>query len=46
MIADVNLQPIHNLIAQHPVMAVITVAFCIAVIIGGIIACYSIIKAK
>jgi hypothetical protein len=46
MIASVNLQPIHNLIAQHPVASVFTVAVCLAVIAVGLLFCSAVIKAK
>lgn len=46
MIATVNLQPIHDLIVQHPIASVLTVAVCIAVIIIGVLFCYGVIKAK
>jgi len=42
----INLQPIHDLIVEHPVASVLTVAVCLAVIVTGLLLCYSIIKAK
>ncbi len=44
--ASVNLQPIHELIVQHPVASVLTVAFCLVVIIAGLLFCYGVIRAK
>ena len=33
--ASINLQPIHDLIVQHPVASVLTVAVCLAVVVAG-----------
>ncbi len=46
MVASVNLQPFYNLIVQHPVASVLTVAVCLAVIAVGLLFCKSVIKAK
>lgn len=46
MLASVNLQPLHNLIAEHPIACVLTVAFCLVAIIAGLLFCYGVIKAK
>lgn len=46
MIASVNLQPVHDLIAQHPVASGLTVAVCLVVIVVGLLFCYAVIKAK
>ncbi len=46
MLAIVNLQPLHNLISEHPIACVLTVAFCLVVIIAGLLFCYGVIKAK
>ena len=46
MLASVNLLPLHNLIAEHPIACVLTVAFCLVVIIAGLLFCYGVIKAK
>ena len=46
MLASVNLQSLHNLIVGHPIACVLTVAFCLVVIIAGLLFCYGVIKAK
>lgn len=46
MLASVNLQPLHNLIVEHPIASAVTVAFCLVVIIAGLLFCYGVIKAK
>lgn len=46
MTASVNLQPIHDLIVQHPVTSVFTVAVCLVVIAAGLLFCTSVIKDK
>ncbi len=46
MIASINLQPIHDLIVQHPVASVFTVAVCLAVITAGVVFCYAVIKTE
>lgn len=46
MSTSINLQPLHNLITEHPVACVLTVAFCLVVIIAGLLFCYGVIKAK
>jgi hypothetical protein len=46
MSASVNLQPLHHLIVQHPVASVLTVAFCLVVLIAGLLFCYGVIRAK
>lgn len=46
MLASVNLQPLHDQIAEHPIASVLTVAFCLVVIIAGLLFCYGVIKAK
>ena len=46
MTASVNLQPIHDLIVQHPVASVLTVAVCLAVVVAGLVFCHAVIKAK
>lgn len=43
---SVNLQSIHDLIVQHPVASVLTVAFCLATIVAGLLFCHAVIKAK
>lgn len=42
MTASVNLQPIHDLIVQHPVASVFTVAVCLVVIAAGLLFCTSV----
>lgn len=44
--ASVNLQSIYDLIVQHPVVSVLTVAFCLAAIVVGLLFCHAVIKAK
>lgn len=46
MIASVNLQPIHDLIVQHPIASVLTVAVCLVVIAMGLLFCHAVIKAR
>ena len=46
MLASVNLQLFHDLIVEHPIACVLTVAFCLVVIIAGLLFCYGVLKAK
>ena len=46
MLMYVHMRPINDLIIQHPVASVLTMAVCLAVITAGILFCYAVIKAK
>lgn len=46
MLMYIHMRPIHDLIVQHPVLSVLTVAFCLVVFVVGVIFCYGVITYK